>query len=312
MKRLPLLFAVLFLSLSLFAQKQKVWVDSDTGNEMDDVFALVRLLWEADKLDIVGVSSAHFNNADLLTFEKWNQYTTDGIRPVHISQALNVEILETMGLEHISHPIGADRQMGRAWGGSEPRPSPATDAMLAVVRDLAPGEKLDILTLGAVTNVASLVALDTSVVSRIRVFTMGAGYDKEKGFWNKSEFNIRNDLNAVDFLFNQPGLDWSIIPVQTCLPYRFDREEVYKRMDDDNPTEQLMERRWRETNPQDKTRILWDLALVQAYLMPDQAEVTEVMTPPENRPRKVKVYTGIDLEAFYDDFWDTLKEKRGK
>ena len=55
------------------AQKQKVWLDADTGNEMDDLYAIVRLVREPS-IDLVGLSSAHFNNPDLLVFEKWNAY----------------------------------------------------------------------------------------------------------------------------------------------------------------------------------------------------------------------------------------------
>jgi purine nucleosidase len=57
------------MNIQLFAQKQKVWLDSDTGNEMDDLYAIVRLLKEPS-LDVVGLSSAHFNNPYLLVFEK--------------------------------------------------------------------------------------------------------------------------------------------------------------------------------------------------------------------------------------------------
>jgi purine nucleosidase len=38
---------LLLIVLEIFpaiAQKQKVWLDSDTGNEMDDLYAIVRLL----------------------------------------------------------------------------------------------------------------------------------------------------------------------------------------------------------------------------------------------------------------------------
>ena len=308
----PISLFVLFSLCSVsYAQPQKVWLDADTGNEMDDVWAVVRLLWaHDDEVEVVGLSSAHFNNPDLLVFEKWNQYPTEGIHPLQISQALNVEILQTMGLENIPHPEGADRMMGRSWGGTEPRPSPATDAMWQVVESLAEGEKLDILSLGALTNVASLIALHPEAVDRIRLYSMGLRYNAEEGYWSKNEFNGRRDLNAVDFLFDQPSLDWTIIPVQTCLPYRFDRDESYARFADDQPVEHLMEDRWRETNPQDQTRILWDLALVQAYLLPDEAEVQEVMTPPENHQHRVKVYTDIDIEAFFQDFWGTMESQR--
>jgi len=65
----------LFVCLNGIAQKQKVWLDTDTGNEMDDLYAIVRLLKDTT-VEIAGLSSAHFNNADLLVFEKWNVFVT--------------------------------------------------------------------------------------------------------------------------------------------------------------------------------------------------------------------------------------------
>lgn len=290
------------------AQKQKVWLDADTGNEMDDVFAIIRLLWATDEVDVVGLSSAHFNNADLLTFEKWNQYPTAGISPVRISQGLNEEILQTMNLTRIPHPLGADRQMGRAWGGFQSRPSAATTSLLRVIKSLGPGEKLDVLTIGAVTNVASLIALDSTVKARIRLYSLGGSYDTARKAWNKNEFNVRCDLNGWDYLLNQTGLDWTIMTTYTAAVYRVDREDFYQKLADDKPVEQLMERRWRETNPQDKTRTLWDVALVQAYLRPALAEVIRVSTPPENHPHPVKIWSVINRDGMYADFWEQVRK----
>jgi inosine-uridine nucleoside N-ribohydrolase len=309
MKKL-LFFCTLLISTQIHAQKQKVWLDADTGNEMDDVYAIVRLLWAKDQIDIVGLSSAHFNNPDLVAFEKWNQYPTAGINTVKISQGLNEEILATMGLSHIPHPIGADRQMGRAWGGSEPRPSAATDALLAEIKNLKPSEKLDILILGAVTNIASLIALDSTVKTKIRLFSMGQKYYQDRHFWSKNDFNSRCDFNAIDFLFNQTNLDWTIITNPVCMPYKYEKEATYAKLDDNNPVEMMMQKRWEETNPQNKTRILWDLALVQAYLLPQFAEVLEVMTPPDNHQHKVKIYSKINIDAFNRDFWETVEKNR--
>lgn len=143
---LTLLFnlLLLFCCASVFAQKQKVWLDADTGNETDDVFAIVRLLAEPS-VDVVGLSSAHFNNADLVAFDKWNQYPTKDIKTVAISQQLNEEILRAMGKLSMPHPLGADRQIGRAWGGTEPRPSAATEQLIRAVKALRQGEKLDVI-----------------------------------------------------------------------------------------------------------------------------------------------------------------------
>ncbi len=84
-----------FIVVNSYAQKQKIWVDADTGNETDDIYALARLLAEPS-VDVKGVSSAHFNNADLVAFEKWNQYATRNINTVQISQQLNEVLLKVM------------------------------------------------------------------------------------------------------------------------------------------------------------------------------------------------------------------------
>ncbi|MGL4632247.1 MAG: nucleoside hydrolase [Leadbetterella sp.] len=303
---------LLLYSPQLLAQtKQKVWLDADTGNEMDDVWAIARLLYAKDKVDIIGISSAHFNNPDLLTYKKWNQYKTRGINTVEISQKINEEILKAANMRLIKAPRGASKQMGRAWGQNDPRASEATEVLLSTIKSLKLNEKLDILCLGATTNIASLIALDTTVKSKIRLYSMGFKFNPKSKIWNKNDFNSRVDLNAADYLLNQTGLDWHIIPVYTCLPYKYKIEEL-ERFDENEPVERIMKKRWLQTNPDNKERILWDLALVQAYLNPELIHVMSTNTPPENHQHQVKIYTDIHLNEFYQDFWKSVEDNRSK
>lgn len=305
--RSSILIALLILPISLFAQKQKVWLDSDTGNEMDDLYAIVRLL-KAESIEVVGLSSAHFNNPDLLVFEKWNAYETKNLRTLEDSQRLNEEILAAMGLSQLPHPKGADRQIGRAWGGQEPRDSPAAQAIISKAKSLPDGEKLDVLTLGALTNIASAIILAPEILPKIRVFALGAKYDLNTRAWSKNEFNIRNDLNAFDYLMDLKGLDFTIMPLETAFPLQYDRDDTYARLNEKIPVEHTLENRWREQNPRDKTRVMWDLALVQAYLLPQYAEVLTVNSPPENKTITVKIFSKINKEALVDDFWTSLRK----
>ncbi len=302
-------FSIIF---NVSAQKQKIWFDTDMGNEMDDIFALARLLIEADKYDLVGVSSAHFNNADLMVFDKWNQYPTKGINTVKISQAENEKLLGAFKMMNIPHPIGADRQMGRAWGEYTPRPSEMTKKLIEVVQSLSEGERLDVIFIGAATNIASAIAIEPSIAKKMRLFCMGGKYDAKEKVWNKDEFNVRGDLNAVNYLFNNQDIEWYIMPVETCRVLTFDREDTYARLDSKYPIENLMKQRWIESNPDDKTRIIWDLAAVEAYLTPDLAKVKLVKNPPENHQHKVNVYVKIDKEKMFDKFWNTLRAYREK
>ncbi|MCU0470504.1 MAG: nucleoside hydrolase [Arcicella sp.] len=311
--RLKIFFVLCFLSFNnILAQKQKIWFDTDMGNEMDDIYAISRLLVEADKFNIVGVSSAHFINVDLMLYDKWNQYPTKDINTVKISQEENEKILTAFNKMSIPHPMGVERIMGRAWGEYTPRPSEVTNQIINVVKGLADGEKLDILFIGAATNIASAIALEPSITPKIRLFSMAARYDAKEKVWDKNEFNVRGDLNAFNFLMNNPTVEWYVMPAQTCEVLTFEREDTYARLDAKYPVENLLKQRWIESNPDDKTRIIWDLALVEAYLSPELAKVKSVKTPPENHQHKVNVYVKIDREKMFNRFWEKLRAYRAK
>jgi inosine-uridine nucleoside N-ribohydrolase len=304
-----ILFVLLTLSVTgTFAQKQKVWLDADTGNEMDDLYAIARLVKEPS-IELMGLSSAHFNNADLLVFEKWNGYQTKGLNTVAESQRLNEQILKALNRPDIAHPLGADRQIGRAWGQQDARPSAASEAIVAAAKALPAGQQLHVLTLGALTNIATAVMQAPDILPKIRVFSLGAKYDPTTKVWNKSEFNIRNDLNAFDYLLNLPGFDFTVMPLEAALPLQFGREDTYARLDETRPIEKILEDRWREQNPQDTKRTMWDLALVEAYLKPQLSSIRTATTPPENKQRPVRVYVKIDEKALAEDFWQVLKAR---
>ena len=306
MKRNLLILAICISCLSSFAQRQKVWLDADTGNEMDDLYAIVRLVKDSS-VELVGLSSTHFNNPDLLVFDKWNAYDTKGLNTVEDSQRLNEQILKALHRMDIPHPVGADRQIGRAWGQEDPRDSKAAQGIIAAVKSLPEGEKLDILTIGAMSNLASALILAPEIKTRIRCYALGAQYDPATKVWNKNEFNIRNDLNAFDYLLNLEGLDLTMMCLQTAHPLQFKREETYARLDETIEAEKILETRWKEQNPQDETRVMWDLALVEAYLNSLHATIETVTTPPENRQRKIKAYVKIEEHQLAEDFWKYLR-----
>ena len=292
---------IAFISLTANSQ-QAVWLDADTGNEVDDVYAILRLL-EDKSVSVAGISSAHFNNPDLLVFEKWNQYPTSGISSLDISQQLNEDILKKLGRTDVGCYIGADRQIGRAWGGYEPRDSEAARQLAAYVKSMPEGRKLDVISLGALTNVASAIILYPEIIPRIRCYILGARYEASTGVWDKNEFNIRNDLNAFDYLLNNKEVDLTIMPITTVLSYRFRKDDTFARLQKDNPAHKLLIDRWEETEPGSRVRVLWDLGLVEAYLKPEYVKIEHRPAPPENGSREVKVYTSVETNKIFDDFW---------
>lgn len=62
------------------------------------------------------------------------------------------------------------------------------------------------LTLGPLANIASVVILAPDILPNIKVYALGAQYNPKTKVWDKSEFNIRNDLNAFDYPRPSKGL----------------------------------------------------------------------------------------------------------
>ncbi len=284
-----------------FAQKRIVWLDSDTANEMDDLYAIAYLLKEPG-VNVVGLSSAHFNNADMLVGEKWHYYSTKNINTVQLSQDLNEEMLKLTGRMDVPHPLGGRGTIGHAWGGKELVLSAAEKGIIAAVHQLKAGEKLDVLCIGAASNLASAIQADTSIVPKIRVYVLAARYFSDRKVWDKSEFNVKNDLNAFDLLLNYKGLDLTVMPINTAIALKFNRGICKENLKDKGKLGELLYNRWDFVEAKD-TWIMWDLALVMAYLNPAKAEKIAAPVPPENDAREIAVYKAIDAKTMEQDFW---------
>ncbi len=269
-------------------------LDADTANEIDDLYAIAYLL-EEDGVEWVGLNSAQW----------FHQYSGDST--VHQSQQLNEELLAIAGRSALPHPIGADSIMGMPWGGYQARNSPAAQFIIQQAKAAsAGGKKLTVMCIGASTNLASAIAMAPEIKDNIVAYVLGFQYDTEGGFWNKDEFNIRRDLNAANYLLNAEGLELHVMPTSTARQYQFYREPTFERLDRSGAVGDYLKQRWQNFAPQASPWTMWDVALLQAYLNPEQATERKVMTPPENSQREVWLYTDIDEEAMARDFWKRL------
>ncbi len=289
----------------LHAQNQKYILDADTGNEMDDLYAVAYMLG-MDNGNLISINAAHFNNVDLLTDSIWNSYPTKNINTLQISFDLNKDILTYTGRDDVRCLKGAHKIIGRAWGGNEPRPSEASKVIIEEAMKMKDGERLVVFTLGPVTNVASAIIEKPEIENKIVLYMMGANYYPDKNAWSKSEFNIRNDLNAFDYLLNS-SVEMHIMPASTCWKFKFKKEETINKLSSGSELDRLLAKRWAEVNAGNEW-IMWDLAMLIAYFKPEMATEKEVMAPPENTQRKVFVYTDLDAEKMEQHFWDVYKK----
>ncbi|MEX0982528.1 MAG: nucleoside hydrolase [Bacteroidales bacterium] len=273
-------------------------IDSDSGNGIDDLFAISYALVDP-KIDILGLTSAH-----------WNFHPDGGDSTVYESQRVNEDLLKHNDRMDIPHPIGANGPTGY-WGDTKPVPSPAAYFIIGEVEKLEFGKKLNVVTLGAVTNLASAIQMDTTIVPRIRWYGMGLKYDDRKQVWDKNEFNTRNDLDGMDYLLNREGLETHIMTATTAQAFIFEQTETFDLLFFRAPRYTYLVDHWKNRFPNDRNRIMWDLALIQAIMNPDLVTEKDIWTPDENFRRRISVYTHIDAEKMKLEYRKLIRKDLG-
>jgi purine nucleosidase len=286
-----------FPALSQDAQNRpRLILDADTANEIDDLYAIIRVLHQ-DRFQLIALNSAQWFHVE------------SGPKTVFASQKINEDLLRLCGRKDIPALLGADIDFGRPWGGTDPRDSEAAQFLIKSARETKEGERLTVACIGATTNLATAIKLAPDIVPRLRVYVMGFRFDWSIKAWNKSEFNIRRDLNAADFLLNAEGLEMHVMDANLSFNFKFDREESTARQDKMGELGQYLTNRWKEKATNDKVRVMWDLALVLAMISPNLATEEMVDTPPENSRRQVWVYRTLDAKKMEEDFWHSCMPK---
>jgi inosine-uridine nucleoside N-ribohydrolase len=298
MIRIVLLFGcAVCLSIAAGAQspdRPKLILDADSANEIDDMYAIARLL-NQENYEVLGISSA-----------QWFHYLGDP-DSVQASQDVNETLVKLLGRHQLPVPQGAERPMGKPWGGYDPKDSPAAQFIIRQASIIPDGDFLHVACIGASTNLASAIKLSPEIAPKIKAYVMGFRYDANSKAWNKSEFNVRRDLNAADFLLNQSDLELHVMTATISESFKFDQDDTFTRHKTMGPLGEYLTSEWKRKFGDSKSWTMWDLALIEAMLHPEFAHETQVMTPPENTRRKVWIYDSINIQKMKEDYWQSVQ-----
>ena len=113
-------------SNGLLAQsKPKLILDADTANEIDDMYAIARML-KQEKFDVLALTSS-----------QWMHYLAEE-DSVGGSQRENEALVKLLGATTLPTPIGSKEPMGKPWGGDQPKDSPAAQFIIAAAKAATP------------------------------------------------------------------------------------------------------------------------------------------------------------------------------
>ena len=144
----------LFLFCFFFLQGQEklpVILDADTGNEVDDLYAVARTLIEP-AWNVLALNATHWQTSH------WAEPNT-----MENSHRLNQVLLGDLGLDVKTRRGGVARMFD--WGDLAQH-SAAAYEIIQQAKSLPEGEHLAVIALGALTNVASAIYIEPGIESR--------------------------------------------------------------------------------------------------------------------------------------------------
>ena len=162
-------------------------LDTDAYNEVDDQFAIAYAFLTPEKFNVRAVYAAPFFNARSKGPKDGMEKSYDEI----------FRILDFLGVDGEGLVFrGAERFME-----SKERAvrSPAMDDLVQKAQSYSKEKPLYVVSIGAITNVASAIVHDPSIIDKIVVVWLGGhAHDMDK----TDEFNMKGDLIASQIVFD--------------------------------------------------------------------------------------------------------------
>ena len=176
-----------------------VVLDTDTFNEIDDQFALAYMLLSPDKLTVKGIFAAPFLNDK-------SESAGDGMEK---SYQEILKVLRLMDREDL-FCIAARGSAEFLSSETVPVKSEAAQRLIDLSANYTAERPLYVAVTGAITNVASAILLDPTIVQRIYVVWLG-GQMFDIG--HTKEFNLMQDVAAGRVVL-QSGAPVVLLPAQ--------------------------------------------------------------------------------------------------
>lgn len=241
-----------------------VVIDTDTYNEVDDQFAIVYGLLSKDKVNIKAIHAAPFFNRNSLSPEDGMYQSFAEInRILHI---LNIDKEDKVYL-------GSKRFL------ENENTYEKSDAARNLV-DLAlhSEDRIYVVAIAALTNVASAILMNPEIINRITVIWLG-GHDYSQ--INNREFNLRQDIAAARIVFNS-NVDLVHIPCNGVISNLvLTQAELEKFIDGKNEIGTYLTKIFRHCNMEDLSyaRIISDVAAMAYLVLPEAVETLQCPRP---------------------------------
>jgi len=283
---------------------KKAVLDTDAFNEIDDQFAIVYSYF-SEKIDLQAIYAAPFFNDNSISYEDGMEKSYDEI----------LRVLDCCG-SNISVPVFKGSRTTVTNNNGKAVESDAADHLIKLAHES--DEIVYVMAIGAITNVASAIMKDPSIISKLCVIWLAA---KQTHFPDVDEFNLSQDYKAGQIVLNS-GVPLLLCPALNVVCALGATIDLVRDLKGHNPAAEyvyeLGEGYFKGAGePSDWWRVLWDIAAPAILDNPDCAEV-EIVTAPvftddktyafDSTRHKIMMLDRIDRNKTYERAWEVIKK----
>lgn len=167
--------------------KIRVVIDTDTYNEIDDVYALAYGLSVKNKIQVEAIYAAPFFNGRVDSIADGVEHSYEQIQ----------KILPMLHREDLKNQVYRGC-VGYLKDEKTPQESPAVKNLIQLAQETPDGEILYVACLAAITDVASALLAEPSIAKKIVVVWLGG---HAYHFKDNREFNLIQDVAAARVVF---------------------------------------------------------------------------------------------------------------
>ncbi len=283
----------------LFRQESvKMIIDTDAWFSDGDLFTLSRAL-KSKEIILEGITVV---NNEL--------HPKSGVNGLDSSLTILGDFLKALERTDVFLKPGAGRMLG-ILEPEKPITSEASEFIIQKATETGRKDRLSILCLGPLTNVASAIIQKPEIAGKLKIYFLGSLLDPKARIWNKNELNCRSDLHALDFILNNKELELIILPLNVGSELSFEFEELSDLLSGVIQPWNFIYTKLNLKVDGKKELVLPELALIEAILEPEYAKLESILPPPENDQHSISVLSRINAELMNAEFSSVvLSDKR--
>lgn len=299
------------LIFQLYAQKQKVILDCDLGDDIDDAYALALLLSSTDKFDILGITTCYGRTNDRAEMACKMLYET-GNEKIPVAVGRN-----TSSTDERANWYAEQFYWSKGFNKVKPIAQPAADFIIEQLHKY-PNEII-VFSVGPVTNMSDILKKDPKVLGLAKriVAMYGSFYIGYNGAPTiNAEWNVKVDIDASKrFVDCGANMLFAGLDVTTFVKW------------DKNHREMMLNRQSPLTNILTGLTTLWgyeltptlfDAVAIGLVLYPEMFKTEKIFVSVDDKgftridktkPPNAEIAVGINTEAFQKQLMKVLLQQ---